>query len=162
MIISPRGLFPALAACAAVLLAVPAVGAPAIAPLARDAGPSPKPGRYPAEMVAPGQKGFDGSFFLTPIFRDAKGDPLVQIWESQAGVLKTEDYPFDEYCLVLEGVVEVTNQDGGTHTFRTGDTFVIPKGWRGTWDMKTRFRKHSIILSSPDEASAAALRQLMK
>lgn len=25
-----------------------------------------------------------------------------------------------------------------------GDRFVIPKGWAGTWDMKTRFRKRYV------------------
>lgn len=106
-------------------------------------------GKYPAEMVAKGQTGFDGSYVETTAFRTGDEKLGVKLWESGPGALVVggDGYPHDEYCLVLQGQVEITNEGGRTVKFGPGDTFVIPKGWRGTWDMKTRFRKQSIDLA---------------
>jgi uncharacterized cupin superfamily protein len=130
--------------------AASAAEAPRIRPLAKVSAPTAEHGKYPPEMVAKGQSRFDGSYLETPIYKDAKGETLVRIWESGPGVLVTDGYPYDEYCNVLAGQLEVTNAAGGRHTYGPGDTFVIPKGWRGTWNMKTRFRKQYIALTAPD------------
>lgn len=34
-----------------------------------------------------------------------------------------------------------TDADGTRHEIRVGDTFVLPKEWVGTWDMKAHFKK---------------------
>ena len=63
------------------------------------------------------------------------------MWQSGPGILRTDGYPHDEYCLVLEGHLVITNRSGGREEFSPGDTFVIPKGWTGTWNMTARFKK---------------------
>ena len=68
----------------------------------------------------------------------------VALWESGPGTLVTDSYPNDEYCLVLEGELTVTNQDGSRIDFKPGDTFVIPRGWVGSWHMTTRFKKQFV------------------
>jgi uncharacterized cupin superfamily protein len=103
-----------------------------------------EPGRYPDAMVAPGQKAFDGSFETKPGYRSEDGRFTVALWESGPGVLRTDGYPHDEYCRVLEGRLVVTNRGGRSEEFGPGDSFVIPKGWAGTWDMKTRFKKQYV------------------
>jgi uncharacterized cupin superfamily protein len=34
-----------------------------------------------------------------------------------------------------------TDADGTQHEFHAGDVRILPKGWVGVWDMKTRFKK---------------------
>jgi uncharacterized cupin superfamily protein len=65
----------------------------------------------------------------------------VAFWESEAGVLRSFNYPLDEFSYVLEGSVVMTDADGTRHEFGVGDTFLLPNGWVGTWDMKTHFKK---------------------
>jgi uncharacterized cupin superfamily protein len=131
-----------------------AAEAPKIQRLAKVAGAGAERGAYPASMVVKDGSGFDGSYLEAAALKGPKGEPWVRIWESGPGVLQTDGYPYDEYCNVLEGQLEITNAAGGLETYGPGDTFVIPKGWRGTWNMKTRFRKQYIALSAPDGASA--------
>lgn len=102
--------------------------------------------KYPPEMVAPGQRKFDGTYLESIAFATQDRQYTVRIWESGPGVLQTDGYPYDEYCLVLSGRLKITNASGSTREFEPGDSFVIPKGWRGTWDMRTRFRKLYIDL----------------
>src|SRR5712664_865627 len=65
----------------------------------------------------------------------------VAFWGSEAGALKAGNYPLDEFVYVLEGDLVTVDADGTRHEFHPGDALVIPKGWAGTWDMKTRFKK---------------------
>jgi hypothetical protein len=51
----------------------------------------------------------------------------------------------DEFVLVLDGAVTLTNVDGGTQTYKHGDTFLVPKGWMGTWDMPVKYREMIVI-----------------
>lgn len=97
---------------------------------------------YPPEMRV---GDFDGSFKREKVFSSStNNENVVAFWESEAGVLRTEGYPVDEYCYVLEGTLVLTDADGRQQTFGPGDTFIIPKGWIGTWDMKTRFKKQFV------------------
>jgi uncharacterized cupin superfamily protein len=102
-------------------------------------------GKYPPDMVPGGQKSFDGSFKTAPGYVAADRKFTVSLWESGPGVLRTSGYPHDEYCLVLSGDLVITNESGSRREFHPGDTFVIPKGWVGTWDMKTRFKKQFVF-----------------
>ena len=108
-----------------------------------DAAKPTAPGKYPKENVPEGQT-FDGSFSSVVGYRSEDGRFTVAIWESGPGVLKTDSYPNDEFCHVLEGELVITNASGSTRQFGPGDSFVIPKGWAGTWDMKTRFKKRFV------------------
>ncbi|MBI3799030.1 MAG: DUF861 domain-containing protein [Deltaproteobacteria bacterium] len=103
-----------------------------------------EPGKYPKEMVVPGDGAFDGSYTSSIEYRSEDRKFTVALWESGPGVLKTDAYPHDEYCLVLAGHLIVTNRSGRREEFGPGDTFVIPKGWAGTWNMTTRFKKQYV------------------
>ncbi len=73
----------------------------------------------------------------------------VGLWE--AGVSKTylEDYPFTEYVLMISGHLVVTNDDGSVMEFRAGDTFVMPKGFSGLWDIRERMKKQMVQIGDP-------------
>jgi uncharacterized cupin superfamily protein len=104
-----------------------------------------KPGQYPKEMVA---ERHDGSFKTALQYDGAANEFVVGLWSSEPGVLQTESHPHDEYCLVIEGTLVVTNRSGTTDEFKPGDSFVIPKGWAGKWDMKTKFKKQYVAAAS--------------
>lgn len=85
---------------------------------------------------------FDGAYVMATLYKSRSTDGnKVALWGSEPGALKATDYPIDEFVYVLEGDVVTTDADGTRHEFHPGDSFVIPKGWVGTWDMKTRFKK---------------------
>ena len=53
----------------------------------------------------------------------------MSVFEASPAVVDiSEPFPYDEFVLVLEGEVTLTNIDGGTRTYNPGDTFLVPKG----------------------------------
>jgi len=91
-----------------------------------------KPGTYLGEKIT---------------FEDKhSGDVLVQIgvWEAGAGKTNLKNFPFTEYVLMISGSVIVTEEDGTSRSFVAGDTFVIPKGWSGVWDVQERMKKQIV------------------
>lgn len=69
----------------------------------------------------------------------------MRLWQCEAGVLQTDSYPFDEYFLVLEGRVVVTNRRSGTVSeYGPGDTGMLTKGGNFTWDMPVPFLKQYV------------------
>lgn len=110
-------------------------------------------GRYPGDMVVRfGTSAFDGSYTQAVAFRSKDRELTVGTWQSEPGVLdnatQSGGYPYDEYCLVLEGNLIVTNRNGRSDSFGPGDSFVIPKGWVGTWKMTTRFKKRYVAFDA--------------
>ena len=78
------------------------------------------------------------------------GDTRIRIgvWEAGAGKSVIKKFPFTEYVLMISGRVVVTEEDGASREFSTGDTFVIPKGWSGVWDVKERMKKQIVRIGS--------------
>lgn len=104
-----------------------------------------EPGQYPPEMVVGGPDRFAGRFLEATNYRSEDGTYVVRLWDSEAGVLQTDDYPFDEYFLVLEGRVVITNRPSGTVSeYGPGDTGMLIKGGDFTWDMPVHFRKQYV------------------
>ena len=75
-----------------------------------------------------------------------QGDFVVSVFAASPAIIDiNEPFPYDEFVLVLEGEVTLTNVDGGTATYKEGDTFLVPKGWLGTWDMPYKYREMIVI-----------------
>jgi hypothetical protein len=53
----------------------------------------------------------------------------------------------DEFCYIISGHVRLIAEDGSAQTFRTGDAFLIPNGFRGFWDVVETTTKHYVIRS---------------
>ena len=81
------------------------------------------------------------------------GDVRVRIgvWEAGVGKSVIENFPFTEYVLMVSGSVLVTEKDGKSRNFAAGDTFVIPKGWSGVWDVQKRMKKQIVRIGSADQ-----------
>jgi uncharacterized cupin superfamily protein len=96
-------------------------------------------GVYPPEIPV---GNFDGAYALATLYKSGVfAGNKVALWGSEPGALKARNYPLDEFVYVLEGDLVTVDADGARHEFHPGDAFVIPKGWAGLWDMKTRFKK---------------------
>ena len=75
---------------------------------------------FPAEMVLEGESENWESILH-------QGDFGVSIYEAVPAVIEISDpLPYDEFVLILEGEVTLTNIDGGTQTYKPGDTFLVP------------------------------------
>lgn len=67
------------------------------------------------------------------------------IWESTPGKV-TISYEEWEFCHFIEGKAILTNDEGKSWTLRAGDAFIIPSGFKGTWETVEKVRKHYVIL----------------
>jgi uncharacterized cupin superfamily protein len=78
------------------------------------------------------------------------GDVLVRVgvWEAGMGKTVIENFPFTEYVLMISGIVIVTDRVGTSRKFSAGDTFVIPKGWSGDWDVQERMKKQIVRIGA--------------
>ena len=75
-----------------------------------------------------------------------KGDFVVALYESMPALINVSyPFPYDEFVTVLEGRVILTSLSGEKQTYEVGDSFLVPKGWQGTWDMPVKFREMIII-----------------
>jgi len=54
---------------------------------------------------------------------------------------------YDEFVLVLNGKLVLTEPDGTVHEFTPGQAFVVPKGYAGTWEQFGDYRELAIISS---------------
>jgi uncharacterized cupin superfamily protein len=96
--------------------------------------------RPPAERIVSG----DPVQRALNFFSSADGHFHSGIWECAVGkwrVVFTES----EFCHLLAGVIEVTDDNGGARTFRAGDAFVSPAGFTGYWDVREPARKYYAI-----------------
>jgi uncharacterized protein len=67
-------------------------------------------------------------------FSDPEGRFHVGRWSSTVGAWRVK-YTERELCHLLSGVVRLTDEQGKQRTFRAGDTFMIDKGYSGTWEV---------------------------
>ena len=96
--------------------------------------------------------------------RLVSGDPSYKSWEqdsSRADSVKTgvwEATPGEnrsikgetfEYCHILSGVVELTEEGKEPRIFRGGDSFVMKPGYVGVWKTIETVRKVYVVVGTP-------------
>lgn len=74
----------------------------------------------------------------------------IGVWEAGESKMKLTDYPFTEYVLMISGHLVITNDDGTVMEFRAGDTFVMPKGWTGIWEVREHMKKQMVQIGDPE------------
>ena len=67
------------------------------------------------------------------------------VWESTPGKV-TVDYKEWEFCHFISGKAVLRNEEGRKWTLKAGDAFIIPSGFKGTWETVETVRKHYVIL----------------
>jgi uncharacterized cupin superfamily protein len=81
-------------------------------------------------------------------YTDSTKQLTAGVWACDAGTLEIKNLPFDEICFVIDGEVEVTDDQGLNQRFGEGDAFVLHKGFTGTWRMPRSFRKFNGIFTA--------------
>lgn len=66
------------------------------------------------------------------------------IWEAEPGSWRIS-YDEAEYCVILEGHSRLSDEGGEVLELTAGTAIVIPPGFKGTWEVITRTRKHYVI-----------------
>ncbi|NVJ69032.1 MAG: cupin domain-containing protein [Alphaproteobacteria bacterium] len=78
-------------------------------------------------------------------YEDVKGKFFTGFWSSAPGKWHINYEGEEEFCEILEGVVELTSNDGKTSRFEKGDRFVVPAGFKGTWETIESCKKLYVI-----------------
>jgi uncharacterized cupin superfamily protein len=74
------------------------------------------------------------------------GNVVAALYGAEAARLSvSEPFPYDEYVLVLAGEVTLTSDGGHSQTFGMGDSFLVPKGWTGIWDMPQQYLEKIVV-----------------
>ena len=81
--------------------------------------------RPPGDDAPPGEE--------VATFRSADGKFVTGLWRRapEEGLMDLDEY--HEIAFILEGQVEVTDQDGIVHRVGPGDMLITPHGTRATW-----------------------------
>jgi uncharacterized cupin superfamily protein len=68
------------------------------------------------------------------------------VWCADAYAEEIRNYPVDEIMSVVAGVVTITDASGERLVFGPGDTFVMLRGFTGTWAQEGPVTKTFVIL----------------
>ena len=93
------------------------------------------------EVAVSGEKFETGYNYFT----DTSGQFTAGVWECSPCTLLMDNYPVNEVCYLLSGVVKISDREGKSELFKTGDCFAIPKGFNGTWENVETSRKYYVI-----------------
>ena len=66
------------------------------------------------------------------------------VWEATPGEWHVQ-YSEWEFCHIISGVSVLTSDDGTVQRVKAGDSFVIPRGYKGTWTVLETTLKHYVI-----------------
>ena len=77
-------------------------------------------------------------------YNDASQQFSTGIWQSEPGKWKI-NYSEEEFCQILEGVSVITDCNGSAVTVSSGENFVIPSGFVGTWEVIEKTKKIYVI-----------------
>jgi uncharacterized cupin superfamily protein len=80
----------------------------------------------------------------TGLYKDPSGALKAGVWASEPKRLEIA-YTSDEFCVLLEGEVTLTDADGHATTHKAGDAFLIPAGFKGTWENPVPVRKYYVF-----------------
>ena len=89
------------------------------------------------------------------LYSDASERFHSGVWEAEPGSWRVR-YDEEEFCHMLAGRIRIREQDGQESMVSAGDSFVIPAGFEGVWEVLERARKIYVIFepktSGPDAA----------
>ncbi|MDO8860124.1 cupin domain-containing protein [Haliea sp. E1-2-M8] len=70
---------------------------------------------------------------------------IAGTWECEPGTLQL-DLDVTEFCHLLEGHWRFTSESGKVTEVRAGDSWVFPKGWKGSAEVVEKVRKVYMML----------------
>ena len=82
---------------------------------------------------------------------------ILEVYEDDAATFRiAEPTGYDEYVLIMDGKLILTDAGGESHEFVAGDSLIVPKGFKGTWQMLGNFREFIVIEREAYEAAWGA------
>jgi uncharacterized cupin superfamily protein len=82
--------------------------------------------------------------FRTWNVEERDGGLYAGIWEATPGKWRIE-YDEWEFCHILSGVSVITEDGGERRTVKTGDSFILRPGFKGSWEVLETTRKEYVI-----------------
>nr|WP_027057247.1 cupin domain-containing protein [Mesorhizobium loti] len=82
--------------------------------------------------------------FRTWNVEERDGGLYAGIWESTPGKWRIV-YDEWEFCHILSGVSVIAEDGGEARTVRSGDSFVLRPGFKGSWEVLETTRKEYVI-----------------
>jgi len=86
-------------------------------------------------------------------YSDATEQFFAGVWQATAGRWAVR-YSEHEFCHLLAGRVVITSDAGERFEFKAGESFVVPAGFSGTWEVVEECRKLYAIFEARATASA--------
>ena len=80
------------------------------------------------------------------VFETEDGSITSGVWECAPIRVDIEQYSSNELMTVLSGSVTITDVNGKKSTFKQGDTFLISKGSKVTFEITEKLRKFYMIV----------------
>ena len=77
-------------------------------------------------------------------YADPTNQFFAGVWAATRGAWRVS-YSEHEFCHLLAGKVALTSEAGERSEFAAGDSFVIPAGFAGTWEVIEDCRKLYVI-----------------
>jgi uncharacterized cupin superfamily protein len=77
-------------------------------------------------------------------FTDSGGRFFAGVWESTPGRWRIR-YTENEFCHITRGRVRIADSNGQQWSFEAGDSFVVPAGFVGTWEVLEQTAKLYVI-----------------
>jgi uncharacterized cupin superfamily protein len=75
-------------------------------------------------------------------YSDPTGQFHAGVWQGEPGAWRVRyETHEEEFCILLEGQVRLTESSGAVREFGPGASFVVPGGFTGVWENLTRVRK---------------------
>ena len=73
------------------------------------------------------------------------GNIMVSVYEAGPGKVRIEGSVYDEFITILEGRLILTPDVGGEYEYKAGDSLIVPKGYRGGWEMPVPYRELIVV-----------------
>ena len=96
-----------------------------------------------------------------------EGNPLIQVWaqylstnkkvkigvmSGEPGINKSSKSGMLEFCYMIEGIVELTEEGREPRVYKAGDTFVMEDGYKGIWNTIETFKKIYVCVYNEEQA----------
>jgi uncharacterized cupin superfamily protein len=97
-----------------------------------------KQGEYTPENIVKGKP----SAMVNNLYTDPSGCFSTGVWASSQGKWSFEQKESEEFCYIIEGKASLVDEKNHTTTsVQKGDAFVIPIGFKGTWETNEPLKK---------------------
>jgi uncharacterized cupin superfamily protein len=103
-----------------------------------------EPYTLPPERIVKGSP----TFVSWEMEKTADGKMVAGIWEATPGAWRSLKGPDWEFCHIISGSVEVTEDGKAPVLLKAGDVLVMRPGFRGTWRALERVRKSYVIYTA--------------